>query len=303
MSITGKWFGFGQSADYDEGLRHFDVGSYVAAIDAFHRSMRSSSDPAVQRLARYFLMDSYRLLAITRIDERQYDEAIACADAAIAIRPDYPDLFVLSARALLGAGELKQAYGALDRALSLNPRYAEAAYLQGVVLFAMGEHDMGLSEMRAAMENNPRFAGDAFESGRRSHETGNAAQAVEGFLTYTARIVDEANARANYGDLLVREQKFDEAAEAYSAAIAIQPRYPDIRCKYGQTLLELDRVEEAEAEFRAALEVNGRYAEAHAQLGIALKRQNKIDEAREHFLRAYDIDPHHPIADMELKRR
>jgi tetratricopeptide (TPR) repeat protein len=299
MSLTAKWFGFGRNEDYDTGLRHYDRGQLVEAIASFHEALRATTDPALIRLTRFYLMDSYRRLALRKLEQAAYDDAVMAADAAIAIQPNYPDLFVLAARGLLHLDRTDDAERSIQHALKLNGKFREAEYLAGVIAYVRGSHEEGLSLMKAAGERDHRLSATYARVAAVHEETGQVLD-IGLFLDYVARIVDEANAHANYADVLVRERRFEEAIDSFKAAIELKPEYADIRCRHGQALLELDRVEEALGEFDAAIAVNGNYVEAWAQRGIALKRLGRKEEAREAFRKVRELDPSHAVARFEL---
>jgi TolA-binding protein len=60
MSIAGKWFGFGKSEAYDEGMRCYDRGDFNAASQEFEKALSKQPDPATGRLARFYLPEVCR---------------------------------------------------------------------------------------------------------------------------------------------------------------------------------------------------------------------------------------------------
>ena len=69
--------------------------------------------------------------------------------------------------------------------------------------------------------------------------------------------------------------------------------------------LALDRqrqLDEAANAFSAALRINPRSANAHSGLGVTLLRAGKLNEARNQFLEALRIDPDNAKARANLNR-
>lgn len=303
MSLTGKWFGFGRDASYDEGLRLFDRGAYEDAARLFEACLSKGPEPAVARLARFYLAESYVQLSATQDEAGRPHEALATLERAIELHPNYPDLHMRRARIADRLGDDALRDLSLAMALELHPRYVAALAFQGLAAYRAGRREEGLKRLEeASAAAGPRGQG-VFEDALARDVAGQTAEAEEAFVAMMGVEHDPANEHAALALEFLRNGQLEEAAAQFELAVRYGPRYADVRCRYAQCLLEMNRLEEAEAHLRVALELNPNYVEALAQLGIALKRLGREGEAREAFRAAAALDPHHAIATHELSRR
>jgi tetratricopeptide (TPR) repeat protein len=96
------------------------------------------------------------------------------------------------------------------------------------------------------------------------------------------------------GDIYVRAGAVDLAEEQYRRALALRPRFQDIRNKLAQCLLQRGEYEAAVSELREALAWNERFLAARLNLGLALARLGRWDEAVGEWRRCEEQEPEHP---------
>lgn len=301
MSLTGKWFGFGRSEAYDEGVRAYDRNQFEEAADAFERALQRNSDPATGRLARYYLVECYRRLAESELTANRAEAALFLAEKSIDLQPGYPDLHLLRARICSNLGRSEDEAASVSKALELNPSYAEAKYYSALIEYGRGDRS-AIDRMLEATKTDGDLAGPAFEAGLAADREGDTAGALALFRSRIGAVADDANFHLALAEGRVRAGEFAEAVLEFEKALRLAPGYADIRCKYAQVLLQLDRLEEADRQITAAIEINPRYADALACRGVLLRRLGRPDEARSAFRMALDVDPHHAVALMEIGR-
>lgn len=83
----------------------------------------------------------------------RYDEAIADMDAAIALAPDNPRLYVERGQRILLLYEWDRTLADYNRALELDPNYADAYYYRGVLYASVPE---GFDARQAALDDFAR---------------------------------------------------------------------------------------------------------------------------------------------------
>ena len=93
------------------------------------------------------------------------------------------------------------------------------------------------------------------------------------------------------GETLALLERWQDAADAYAAAISLNPAYPEALSRRAIALIELKEFEEAYDSITEALRLRPDYAEAWSNLGIALSRLNRGDEAIAAADRALALDP------------
>jgi protein O-GlcNAc transferase len=100
---------------------------------------------------------------------------------------------------------------------------------------------------------------------------------------------DYAEAHYNFGIILQKLDRLDEAEASYKQAIALKPGYAEAHNNLGITLQKLDRLDEAEASYRQGIGLKPDYAEAHSNLGNTLKELGRLDEAVASYNQAIDF--------------
>lgn len=297
MQLTGKWFGFGLDVNYDDAVRALEQGNLLRAAELFVLAA-DSPDRSIQKLALMQQGECLQKAARVCFEKGEWAQARALFAGALAVNPAFPDLHFGYAQALAAEGNYVEAADSYRKALELNPVYAEASLQLGAVLLASGQS--GESHIEDAFRINPNLKEKSQQAVARLRSGDRVAiNDLRGVVPEKSR---DANLLAQQADILVEEADYEAAVEVFRKALALAPRYPDIRCRLGQCLLQIDKVEEAESEFRYALEVNPRYVEAWAQLGIALKRRGRDEEALTAFQKANELDPFHIIAAQEVRR-
>jgi tetratricopeptide (TPR) repeat protein len=292
MSLLGKWFGFDRTEVYEEAVRAYDRGDYEQAIEAFEAYLEDGTDPAVCRLARFHVAESYAQIGARRYREGDFAGAASNFEAALRLNPDYPDLNLQAARAFRGLGSREKQRHYLERALTANPRFVDAILFEGVFLYEQGEHDAGLQRVEEACRLDPQLMTERLASARRYHDEADHERAKKNLVALSSMAGNGDGAlHMRLAESFVRSRMIEEALEEFRKAIAASPEYPDFRCRYGRALLELRRHEEAIEQLQKAIELNPEYAEAHTVLGEALEQSNLPVEACEAYRSALRLDP------------
>jgi tetratricopeptide (TPR) repeat protein len=113
----------------------------------------------------------------------------------------------------------------------------------------------------------------------------------------------------NYGALLQRGGRREEALQHFRAAVAIDPRYTTAGKNLGNLLMELDRPAEAVAVLEHVVLQAPEYASGQNRLGVALTSAGNPEEALQHLRRAAELEPADPrwredlVVAMLLDRR
>ncbi|MGC8989449.1 MAG: tetratricopeptide repeat protein [Verrucomicrobiia bacterium] len=100
----------------------------------------------------------------------------------------------------------------------------------------------------------------------------------------------------NRGNELLRQNRNDEALQAYEEARTLLPQDEDVYYNLGIVLTRLGRTEDAIKAYQRALELFPNYAEAHNNLGNLLLRAGNLNDALVHFNAAIAILPDYAVA-------
>lgn len=98
----------------------------------------------------------------------------------------------------------------------------------------------------------------------------------------------------NYGALLQRSGRPEEALAHFRAALAADPYYATARKNEGNVLLEMKRTDEAISELQRVVHDAPGYAAGQNRLGVALATAGRHDEAFPHLRKAVELEPADP---------
>jgi adenylate cyclase len=99
---------------------------------------------------------AHRVRSAMYWDYRQFVDAIAEAERAIALDPNDPEGYVALAWALNFSGQSELAVAAVDKAMRLDPRHPGAyLYILGMNWFGMGQYDRAVTALQRARERTP----------------------------------------------------------------------------------------------------------------------------------------------------
>ncbi len=111
---------------------------------------------------------------------------------------------------------------------------------------------------------------------------------------------DYLEARCNLGIVLNNQGRVDEAVEHFTKTLQIKPDFVIALRGMAQVLLQQGRGEEAVMHYRRALQVEPRNPDTYDGLGTALAKQGKRNEAVIYFNKALQLKPDHPKAHLNL---
>jgi len=182
--------------------------------------------------------------------------------AAEALRPDHVDAVLLSARLLDGLGQPALATEAYTRIPPDSPSFHAAEIGRAEALYRMGRTDAALAALGALAASHP----------------------------------DEPSVHITLGDLLRREERFDEASRAYDRAVALigtpAQRHWSLFYARGITHEREQRWALAEADFLAALDLQPDQPDVLNYLGYSwVEKRLNLDQALAMIERAAAAEP------------
>jgi Tfp pilus assembly protein PilF len=302
MSFVGKWFGYGRSAHYDDGVRAYERGDDEAAIEHFSVCLASEPDQATRERAKNYLAGARCRLSLDFCAAKRYEDARHLLEEAIHIRPSFADLHFRRGLCLARLGDWSQAGTSVASALEINKNYGQALGLKAAVELQAGREAEAGQLLSSARLADPRLPdGPAVEALilTKNGEVPRAVQVILDWLEHPPATLETISRQA---ELFMKKMRYSDAERLFREAVEMHPRYADLRVKHGQSLLEMGELDAAASEFQEALSVNPKFAEAYALLGVTLRRLGDEDGAKANFRKATEIEPEHPIASLELTR-
>jgi tetratricopeptide (TPR) repeat protein len=190
------------------------------------------------------------------------DEALANYDKAIARRAGSPAVYYNRGVALSKLNRFDEALESLDKSIALKPDYVAPHVKRGTVLLELRRYDDALASFDRAVALKPDDAETFYNRGVAFQELARPADAIASYDRAIALKMDFAVAFNNRGNALRDLQRFEEALIDYDHAIAASDDFTEAFYNRGVVLLELKRPHEALASYDRAIALKPDYAEA-----------------------------------------
>lgn len=267
-----------QLASRGDHRQAIDLYRQVLALDANHAGARfaygvslrevGQRDAAARELQAAIALApgaarAHVELSRTQFQRRSYTEALAAADAALALKPPPVEGWLVRADALEAMGRTDEALRALASAAAAAPKAPMPHLRTGMIEQQRGQLDAASRAYRRALEIDRRqpvalnnLAVIALE--RKS----NLAEA-EGWAREATRLNPRAaQMQHTLGDVLRAQGKKAEALTAYETAARLLPGDATLAFHHGRALAEAGQADRARDVIRAVLDNNGNFAEA-----------------------------------------
>lgn len=106
----------------------------------------------------------------------------------------------------------------------------------------------------------------------------------------------------NLGNLRYRQERFEEAERLYRSAVAIDSEQPEAHYNLGFLELERDRPSVAFPYLERAVELDPGFADAHFNLASAYEATDRTDDAKRHFRLYLELEPTGTWADTAREK-
>jgi tetratricopeptide (TPR) repeat protein len=218
----------------------------------------------------------------------QYEEAVSSVERALAINPK-----LTAARLNLGlahyrAGVLAAALAAFQAVHAAEPSLLQARQLLGLVLVELGRDADAIPHLEASAQAADEPA-VLFALGRAYSRRGDPqADAIADRLA----TLPEGKALWHQlrGLVLQRDDRHQNALEAFEAAAALNPALPQLSVNAGVSRLALGDRDGARKAFASALARSDRDAAAHVYLAWMDEQDDRLLDARRHAEQAVTLD-------------
>jgi tetratricopeptide (TPR) repeat protein len=238
---------------------------------------------------------------LTPLDEQRLEAAFAGGTASL-------EAYVSYARAAweqgLGTRDAhERAVGLLTKALEADQNFAQARVALGRSLYATNNRWKASGEFRKALQIHPNLAeahkllGDMLvTSPRRLYD-----QAAQAYTAALAIWPDYAEALVGLGDARQAKGQFDDAIGEYKKALAIEPANARVYLGMGKIYYnEKQLYHEAVAAYQQAIALDPKLLDAHLSLGELYEEKGLYEEAVARYSHVLSVEPAHPGATYGL---
>ena len=228
--------------------------------------------------------------------KEQGETAEAVAHYRVAVE-DEPAAHYALGFELGSAGQFEEAAEHLREFLRLQPEdivAPQASFLLGHSLANLGQPVEAERAFRETLRMAPRDAdargglADVLLTQQRYDE------AIGLYREYLTLSPGNAGVHHNLGLALFSTGKEEEAVPQFERAVALNPSDPSLRLSLGNALASTEQLDEAIGQYRTGLELNPADARMMSALGLALAFSGEFDESVAIFRRALELEPDNP---------
>lgn len=199
---------------------------------------------------------------------------------------------VAQAVQLLQGGAFDQARAVLSGVVAREPGNADALNLLGIALAQGQNFPAAIDAMQRAIAAAPQHAGAHMNYGGVLKRLGRLNEAAAAFERAAALRADApVPALRQLASVLIDLGRGEEAVACCTRILALAPKDPVALNDRGLAQLDLGRADAALADFEAALAVNQRFAAALGNKGLALMKLDRMAEALSACNAALALEP------------
>jgi protein O-GlcNAc transferase len=189
------------------------------------------------------------------------------------------------------SGRLGEACERYRKAVDASPGYPRAHINLGIGLEALGDAEDAIHSFEAALAIEPGNPFANYNFGNLLYKRGELARAEERLRLALGTRPEFPEAQVALSNVHDARGDSEGAARALEAALKTRPDYVGALCNYGVILAKLRRLEEAEVALRRAIDIDPGCLSAYEVLGGVLRGQSRIKEALECFGAARKLAP------------
>lgn len=260
-------------------------------------------------------VDSLVSLARSYVQHDNFEKAINHYKNALSLDPKASEIYRELADVLAQTGQKEQAAESLYRVVMLKSDWVTPSRCVevGDKLLVQKKSSKALDCYKQALQIDPQCiparqkidsvltAARQAQVNATTDETDVLMAQAGGALPKKPNAVTEADDSATQvmamqahkeGETLAKQEKWQEAAEAYRRAIELNPEFSWSHHNLGNVLFELEDWQGAADAQQQAIALNSEFFWSHAVLGDALSKMFQWTEAANAYQKALDIDPH-----------
>jgi tetratricopeptide (TPR) repeat protein len=154
----------------------------------------------------------------------KYDEAIACCDRRLKLKPKDYDAYSLRGRAKAGKGDLRGALADMDKAVELNPRKGSLYNNRGWVKRLMRDFDGAIADLDKSLSMNPKDVYALRERGWTKHYKRDFSGAMRDLSSAIKLSPKDADAHGRRGWVRHMQKDHEGGLRDLNKALELNPR-------------------------------------------------------------------------------
>lgn len=186
-------------------------------------------------------------------------------------------------RSLFQQGKYEEALDALLESAKLEPGNYQAHYVAGLCYSRLRQYNEAIAQYQAAVKHNPNYYYAYYALGNLQDAVGNTDAAIEN-LQKSGQVSEEvgqpyAKAFFNLGAVLMKQQRWDEAIQAYSRVTQYEPTNERAYDYMGHIWEEKGDYTNALIQYKNAVKAKPAWHEPYFHQAVVLNKLGNYDEA------------------------
>jgi len=265
-----------------EGFQAIAKGDLKSAQAAFNEALKLEPRQTGAMLG----------LAEVYLQRKQPREAEAQLKQALAAQPDNAEIYAAYGRYHFSQGQHSQAEAAYKKAIALDPGVFLAHIDLGeLYLNVMRKPKEAVEAYRKSVALQSFYAPARFGLGMALLASGNKAEAIAE-LQQAARLAPEEPAALHViGRIHASEKRFDQAVQALTSALKIQPNFLPALSDRADVYAEMEKNREAAVDYEQVLRARPADSVTRLKLGMIYQRLDRLSDAQSAYHAALRENP------------
>jgi tetratricopeptide (TPR) repeat protein len=273
-----------------------------AAIDLERQGKIVEAEAAWSALSRANPSDPkpYAYLGLLEARQEHFAAAIRFYRKAMALDPAMPDLRLNLGLAFFKDGDYKQAIQAFEPLLKAQPGDQRLTILMGMSHYGLREYAAAAPYLQQASGRDKQNLTLLLTLAQSCLFSRQFPCVLDAFHQIVALNAESAQADMLVGEALDEMKDTMGAMREFRAAIAANPREPNVHFGLGYLLWTKGQYPEAAQEFQAEVDNNPHHLEAMFYLADSEMQMNRMDDARPKLEELVKVDPENSKAHLDL---
>lgn len=227
------------------------------------------------------------------LNHKQYDAAITACQEALKHQPDSAQACQFLGMALQSQGQDQDAQKWYMKALEIHPNLVDAHANLGVLYAKHQNWELAILSYQKAIENKPD-CGVAYRNLSQILIQLNRLEEVTPYWQQALQLkVDFATPEEYFtmGNILLRQEKADEAIECYQHVLQSQPNSFETYHNLAEALQQLEQWEAAVSAYQKAIELKPDSAQTYQRLGDAWVKLQQWEGVIQSYNKVLDLQP------------
>ncbi|KAI9319969.1 hypothetical protein BX666DRAFT_1917762 [Dichotomocladium elegans] len=283
-------FEFPAELDESSGDGYFAKAFRAVKAKNFNEALEACEKAIELGCSRQYQAYAYNLLGTFEFLKGNNQGALEAFNKSIELDPKLIQSYIKRSSLYMEQSDVVNAFKQFDDAIAINSSDPDVYYHRGQVNYITGNFEAAAKDYTESLKLDDTFVFAHIQLGVVQYKLGSISSAMATFNNTLKKFPQSADVQNYYGELLVDQQKVNEAIEAFSTAIELDPKNTLPYINKAMILYQArGDANEAIALCKKALECDPASDAAVASLAQVLLELGKADEALGYYEMAIDL--------------